>query len=350
MSVSQKLSLRQSQSLVMTPQLQQAIKLLQLSTMELGQYIERELETNPVLERDESQRQDGDAIELDTPKADTSLEGTSNELALGENPAQSVEAMDQAFAQSESTDVDVGAGVAFENWGNGSLGASGFDDLDWASNIESQLSLRDHLASQINIEFDNPLDRLIAGQLAEGLDENGYLKTSLHEVAERLNSSLQNVERVLARVQAFDPAGIFARDLAECLKLQLIDQGRWDTVFQTLTENLNLVADGDLKSIAKLSGVPSSQIVRRIAELRTLQPKPTSEFDIELIQTVIPDVVLRSDAKGDWVIELNSHALPKLIVNNSYSSLVKSSAAPNKEREYFVDKYQSANWLVKALD
>ena len=115
MSVSQKLSLRQSQSLVMTPQLQQAIKLLQLSTMELGQYIERELETNPVLERDESQRQDGDAIELDTPKADTSLEGTSNELALGENPAQSVEAMDQAFAQSESTDVDVGAGVAFEN-------------------------------------------------------------------------------------------------------------------------------------------------------------------------------------------------------------------------------------------
>ena len=206
------------------------------------------------------------------------------------------------------------------------------------------------MASQINIEFDNPLDRLIAGQLAEGLDENGYLKTSLHEVAERLNSSLQNVERVLARVQAFDPAGIFARDLAECLKLQLIDQGRWDTVFQTLTENLNLVADGDLKSIAKLSGVPSSQIVRRIAELRTLQPKPTSEFDIELIQTVIPDVVLRSDAKGDWVIELNSHALPKLIVNNSYSSLVKSSAAPNKEREYFVDKYQSANWLVKALD
>ena len=110
------------------------------------------------------------------------------------------------------------------------------------------------------------------------------------------------------------------------------------------------MADGDLKSIAKLSGVPSSQIVRRIAELRTLQPKPTSEFDIELIQTVIPDVVLRSDAKGDWVIELNSHALPKLIVNNSYSSLVKSSAAPNKEREYFVDKYQSANWLVKALD
>ncbi len=350
MSVSQKLSLRQSQSLVMTPQLQQAIKLLQLSTVELGQYIEGELETNPLLERDETQRQDGDALDSELPANEMPFEGPSNELSLGENPAQSVEVMDQALAQAESTDVEVGAGVAFENWGNGSLNSSGFDELDWASNIESQPSLRDHLASQINIEFDNPLDRLIAGQLAEGLDEIGYLQTDLLEVSERLNCSLKAVETVLARTQAFDPAGIFARDLAECLKLQLIDQGRWDSVFQSLTENLHLVADGDLKSLAKCAGVSSSQIVRRIAELRSLQPRPTSDFDIEMIQTVIPDVILRTDAKGDWVLELNSHALPRLIVNNSYSSLVKSPTAPNKEREYFIDKYQSANWLVKALD
>jgi RNA polymerase sigma-54 factor len=350
MAVSQKLHLRQSQSLVMTPQLQQAIKLLQLSTIELGQYVESELETNPLLERDESSRDD--LVQSEATK-DLDLPSTSksyDELTLGENPAQSVEAMDQALNQSESTDIDVGAGVAFENWGSGGSHSGDFDGMDIADSMVSEISLREHLSSQINIEFSLPQELMIAGQLVESLDEAGYLQIMVSELASRLDCEEELIEEIIVRLQTFDPPGIFARNLSECLKLQLIDQGKWDVTTRVLVDNLELIADGNLKALAKLAGVTDAIIQKKILGLRALQPKPASDFDTEIVQTVIPDVILRPASGGEWSVELNSHALPKLIVNNTYASLVSSSRAPEQERQYVVDKYQSASWLVKALD
>ncbi|HIJ63223.1 MAG TPA: RNA polymerase factor sigma-54 [Rhodospirillaceae bacterium] len=350
MSLSPRLDLRQTQSLVMTPQLQQAIKLLQLSNLELSAFIEQELEQNPLLERDDNAREE----------AERPLEDTANGSADGRDEAGVV---DQLPGQTEETPLDLDYDNTWNNdsaadGGDGSLaswsgrgGRLDFDSDD--SNLEEVLardiSLRDHLTAQINMDITDSADRLIGHCLVEMLDEAGYLTGDVGEIAAALNCSEARVAAVLAILQRFDPPGIFARNLAECLSLQLKEKNRLDPAMQCLLEHLDLLARRDMSGLMRLCGVDAEDLSEMISEIRALDPKPALAFDHAVAQAVTPDVLMRQAPGGGWIIELNSETLPRVLVNSRYYAKVCGSARNKDEKNYLVEKFQSANWLVKSL-
>ncbi|MDA1024181.1 MAG: RNA polymerase factor sigma-54 [Proteobacteria bacterium] len=361
MAMTPRLDQRQSQSLVMTPQLQQAIKLLQLSNIELAEYVEEELEKNPMLERDES-----DEVGERPGAAETSRDPQGD----GEDGGAALESIDfdkvqKAEIQDDARDVDYdnaytddGAadggdggmqGTQFADQGMGSGG--GFDTL--APGLEETLSekpsLRDHLTSQLHIDLEDPVDRLIGLQLIDRLDEAGYINGDLEGVAERLECSIERVEATLARVQQFDPPGIFARNLAECLGLQLRDKDRLDPCMQVFLENLDLLGKRDFKGLAKACGADAEDVADMIEEIKALDPKPALAFDYTITQPITPDVLMRPAPGGGWIVELNSDSLPRVLVDNHYYAKISAQTNSKREKQYITEQFQSANWLVKSL-
>jgi RNA polymerase sigma-54 factor len=355
MAINQRLDLRQAQSLVMTPQLQQAIKLLQLSNLELSAYIQQELEQNPLLQRVEGDDETGggDRAEErdDAPSADTGETAGDDTLNL---------AADDGIAQAGEAPLD----TDYDNMWNGEaggdgptlgLGASGgsrnFDDDGVALDqlIADEISLADHLYAQINADFEDPHERLIAVHLAGVIDDAGYLPAELEPVAGTLGCSVAELERVIAKLQNLDPPGIFARSLAECLALQLADRNRLDPAMQALLDHLDLVARGDLAGLRRLCGVDQEDMTEMLAELRRLNPKPALAFGAPEVRPVTPDVLVRPDRQGGWIVELNNDTLPRVLVDRSYYTRVGKQVRNGKERAYLADRLQSANWLVKAL-
>lgn len=375
MALGPKLTLRQSQSLVMTPQLQQAIKLLQMSNSDLAQYIEQELERNPLLERDDAPNenpisysaggivQPGDAPatvpEAGTgaaePAAETLSEAHSatNDSADLEIGSSAIESMDGMWGGSDSADIEVGSSVAFENWGSG--GSHSFDgDYDFESQLVSETSLREHLISQINVTFTaDDSDSAIAMQMLEMLDEAGYLSGDLDRLSALVGCRRSRIDRVLSRLQRLDPAGIFARDLPECLAIQLAETGEYDEPYDIILENLSLLAAGDWPRLQRLAGIDEEELRRRVSIIKTLQPKPATVFDNTRTQTVTPDVLVRPAPSGGWIIELNAENLPRVLVNNSYFNRLGPGGIEKipsqKDKDYLTEQMQSANWLVKAL-
>ncbi|MCZ6763933.1 MAG: RNA polymerase factor sigma-54 [Alphaproteobacteria bacterium] len=340
MALSQRLTARQSQSLIMTPQLQQAIKLLQFGQIELNTYIERELERNPLLELDAA---DG--------AADGAVDGAADGAA--DEPQPDTPPQSDAKEGADTDTID----MADPAWRDDSPAfapdmARGANRAGQMPNIwetaASSVSLRDHLSEQINIDIADLSDRLIAGHMVDYLDEAGYIQTGLAEIADTLGCPERHVERLLDRLQKFDPPGIFARDLKECLGLQLKDQDRLDPAMQSLLANLELLAQGDTKALMRICAVAEDDLADMIAELRALDPKPALAFDHTVAQAVRPDVILRR-AEGAWHVELNADALPKPIVNRAYYAMLVDGARGKSEREFVVDRLNSANWLVKAL-
>ena len=337
MALSQRLDLRQSQALVMTPQLQQAIKLLQLSNLELSAFIETELEENPLLERD-----------------DTPVDGAV------ETPASE----DEAAAATEQEEVDRWRETAGEE-GEGNLdlagdpaasrkpaaaapGGGGSDLPGLDQTLSRPLTLRDHLLAQLSVDIAEPVDRVIGTHLVDMTDDAGYLQGDLADVADRLDCDVARIEVTLARLQRFDPPGVFARDLAECLTLQLKDRNRFDPAMQALVANLPLLAGRDAAALMHLCGVDAEDLAEMVAELRALNPKPGLAFDTTSVQAIVPDVLVRPQGIG-WAVELNNDTLPRVLVNNRYYAEVTSAARSKAERDYLVDRYQQANWLAKAL-
>ena len=363
MGLTPRLELRRSQSLVMTPQLQQAIKLLQLSNIELLDYVEQELERNPLLERDgeESKGENGETAPEDDPRVSTEQESASLEsidFSDDQNhqiPEDSTLDVDCDSQWSTDTpgdavinDVEGGfADVAFANWGQG----GGFDET--APNLEEVLSgkpsLRDHLYSQLAIDIDDPVDRMIGVHLIEALDEAGYIAGELAPIAIALGCAMDRVEAVLERFQQFDPPGIFARNLVECLSLQLRERNRLDPAMQIFLENLDLLAKRDLAGLSKICGVDSEDIADMAAEIRELDPKPALVFDQTITQPITPDVLMRPRPGGGWIIELNPDTLPRVLVNNTYHAHINNATRSKEDRQYINECYQSANWLVKSL-
>ena len=320
---SQKLDLKQSQNLVMTPQLQQAIKLLQLNNQEIAEFIEEEIEHNPLLEKVDAPSEDK--------QNDTATEPVKN----------------------ERTEEDFDAGSAMADMGTG--GNTSFDKLDNAfeNSISRPETLRDHLTAQLLISITNPRDQMIAALLIDQLDEAGYLRTSVDELAEKLGCSVERLERLLDVLKGFDPTGIFARDLEECLALQLEEQGKLDVPTQKLLDNLKLLADHDFKKLAEVCDVNETYLKDMISDIKSLNPKPAADFDHIVVQTAVPDVVMKKLPKnvgGGWRVELNTDTLPKVLVNNTYYKEVASSATQKKDKEYLSNKLSSANWLVRSLD
>jgi RNA polymerase sigma-54 factor len=359
MALTPRLELRQGQALVMTPQLQQAIKLLQLSSLDLSAYVEQELEQNPLLERDDGNTQnERDGVERDEETADDDAALKAVDSAVSEEVAPSDGTLDADYDDLWNNDAPIESSMdgglsgivdpAFSQWGSGS---GGFDGA--APNLEQTLpgetSLRDHLIAQMSEELPDPIDRLIGLHIIDMLDESGYLIDDLEQISARLECPLERVETTLSHLQQFDPPGIFARDLAECLGLQLLSHNRLDPAMQALLDNLDLLAKRDLTALVKICGVDEDDIVDMVAEIRQLDPKPALAFDFAIAHPVVPDIIMRPRTVGGWIIELNNETLPKVLVNNSYYAQISDATKDKEAKKYISECYQSANWLVKSL-
>lgn len=341
-----RLELRQGQSLVMTQQLQQSIKLLQLSSQELAEYIEEELEKNPLLsaEEEQPQEQPTEAAESDPVQ--------ENNLA--------------PEAQDTPSEVDSNDASSSVEWGDDE-GSTDYSEQsfeprthnrindEYEGSTESlavnKVSLRDHLMGQLSVVEADPVIRIIGQHLVDLVDESGYIKDDLGYLPEQLGCDESLIEKTFAVLHSFDPPGVCARNLKECLSIQLQDKDRLDPAMQVLLENLDLVAAGNVTQLSKLCGVDIDDIKEMCAELRALNPRPGSSFGHEEVQAVIPDVIVRRIRGDRWQVELNPAALPRVLVNRQYhTQLVSSKSLDKEERKYIAEQLTTANWLVKALD
>ena len=340
MALTPRLELRQSQTLVMTPQLQQAIKLLQLSNLELTNYVEHELERNPLLERDEAE----DAAPA--AGADDAADG-AEEVSPSADVAPDLDTdYDNLWGSEGASDMGT-IGLHETRRLSRELGDSS-DLLDQTAARE--VGLRDHLLNQINIDRLDPVDRVIGVHLTDLIDDAGYISEDLTPIAQRLGCDVARIETTLEMLQRFDPPGIFARSLRECLALQLRDRNRLDPAMETLLDNLDLLADQENEELQKRCGVDAEDFDEMLAEIRALNPKPGLAFDNEVTQTVVPDVFVRRGPDGDWLLELNNDTLPRILVDRRYYAKVSRQARTKKEKAYLTDRLNSANWLVKSLD
>jgi len=348
MALTQRLEIRQSHALVMTPQLMQAIKLLQLSNLDLAAYVETELEKNPLLERGS---EEGDAAGVgepeQQPKADSDWSGESGKAEELDAPEGTTADPDD---RAEATPPGADNLPAQSEWAG--VGAGGRPDGDYnlEAFVSAEVTLVDHLAEQLTLAVADPVRRMIGRHLIDLVDEAGYLTGDLAEVAEKLGAPAAEVEDVLAILQGFDPAGVCARNLTECLAIQLKELDRFDPAMQMLVKRLDLLAKRDLAALRKACDVSEDDLNDMIAEIRHLNPKPGLAFGSTLVQPIVPDVFVRQGPDGGYIVELNSDTLPKVLLNQSYYAEVAGTARSDKDKTYLADCLQTATWLVRALD
>ena len=346
-----RLEARQTQKLVITPQLRQAIKLLQFSALELQSYIENEIRENPLLSAasgEEPVAAGGDheiAVngngEADVPAFDA-REGAV-EISQDYEPQSPGDALYETAAPAFSYD-------AGSEWSAPSGPAPLGEEYDPLATATAGISLAGHLNGQAQLAFADPQDKFVASYLIDLVDAGGYIRTPMDEVAEALSIELDEVERILAVLQSFDPPGICARDLAECLGLQLKEKDRYDPFMERLLENLDLIASCDFQRLKKLCGVDQDDLREMIAELRALNPRPGAGFETAEVETLVPDVIVKRGPDGVWKAELNPNAAPSLAVDRAYYASLKSRCRSDSDRSYLSDRMSSANWLVKSLE
>ena len=363
MAIGPRLEMRQGQSLVMTPQLQQAIKLLQLSNLELGEYVEQELEKNPLLEASsaepdvESLSAASDDREFDAPTSETTL-SLSEEGPLPSREADLDMDYENVYADESRSDTQNEAAAAMpeqtsSDWQNvksGSGGSSGDGEFSIEATLTREATLAEHLTDQMNMALKTPNDRMIGAYLIDNVNETGYMTADLDEVAEKLGAEIEDVEAVLKVLQTFEPTGICARNLKECLALQLAERDRFDPTMQIFLEHLELFAKRDFDLLMKLCGADREDIASMIEDIRDCNPKPGLAFGGEPSVPVIPDVFIRQRADGTWAIELNTETLPRVLVNQQYYAEVSKLSGDPKAKAYLSECLNNANWLVKSLD
>ncbi|HEY2444121.1 MAG TPA: RNA polymerase factor sigma-54 [Rhizomicrobium sp.] len=349
MALTQRLELRQGQTLVMTPQLQQAIKLLQLSNLELAAFVEQELERNPLLERDESTEGGAETADIANVAEDG---GETLETTLAREDFSKAEELDAEHEDIFAEDaIPPAPPPSLADWTNlRSTSVSGDDENFIERTLARPASLQDRLLEQLAVAGLDVGRRLIATALIDAIDDTGYLGIGLSEIAERLGAGTDDIESVLAVVQGFEPTGIGARNLSECLALQLRERERLDPAMEAMLSHLDLVARRDIAGLCLRCGVDAEDIAEMIAELRALTPKPGLAFDAEPVQPVVPDVIVREAPDGGWHIELNSDTLPRLLVSQRYYAKVAAGARGKEAKTYLSECLNSANWLVKSLD
>jgi len=333
--LTQTLSFKQQQNLVMTPQMQQAVKLLQMNNIELQAFLEEEMVQNPLLEKQETESESGET---------EATEDTDQSSDNDDSPPETVHEDAHEDFDAGNKMADVGAG-----------GNSNFtDDLpDFEDRLVRQKTLREHLNEQLHIDADTLLEKSIGTLLIDRLDESGYLRDDAVTLATQIGCSETTIESVLLRLKKFDPTGVFAHDLAECLALQLEEQGELTESFKILLQNLPLLAQHDYKKLAKVCNVDEDELSEMTALLRTLNPRPSSRFDHVVAQTAIPDVLMKALPKnigGGWRVELNTDTLPRVLVNQQYYTDVSARTKDKGEREYLTTQLNNASWLVKALE
>ena len=338
MGLGPSLSIRQTQALVLTPQLQQAIKLLQLSNLELDAFIAEELSKNPLLEAQagEDEREapiqstdDSDGDEApDDPGADHLIMGQAED----DRPLD-VDWTAEALETDSFNDVVTSSG--------------GEEAFDFERVQYSAASLAEHLQDQLHGQSGDVGD--LARIITETLDETGYLTVSLDQIAELTGASLPLLERALALVQGLDPPGVGARSLAECLALQAKAADRYDPAMARLIDNLDLLSKGRMQDLKRICGVDDEDLADMIRELRAYDPKPGCGFSASATEEVSPDVFVRK-SRGGYSVELNQATLPRLLVNRRYYQELKAGPQDKASRAWLSECLQSASWLVKALD
>ena len=331
MALGPRLDLRQSQSLVMTPQLQQAIKLLALSNLEIETFIGDALESNPLLEAGEVRAED----------RDTPPESEEPQIA-DSTAADGTEALD-IDASALDTDRDTG------DWSAEATG-SGADAPDLENRGGEELSLADHLDAQVGAASPDPQTEFIARHIVGLLDEAGYLPVPLREISASLEVPLARVEAALEVVQSLDPTGVGARTLSECLMLQAKEADRYDPCMEVLIANLELVAKGSFAHLRRICNVDDEDFADMLAELREYDPKPGLQFGGSPTGAVVPDVLLSAGKDGGWDIQLNEATLPRLVVNRGYYVSLREGCTGKDAKSWLSEKLADANWLIKALD
>jgi RNA polymerase sigma-54 factor len=352
MAIGPRLDLRHSQSLVMTPQLRQAIKLLQSSNLEVTAFIEEELERNPLLERDER----GPELATDIAVERDSL-APLVATASGPAPADAFES-----AASPLLPAEAESPLDIRDWSNvydGDAPRGGRADFDEdARGIESMAAerprtLREELGEQLRLSFADPADRLIAAQMIGLLDPAGRLAVTDEEIALALGCATARVATIRAQMQRFEPVGMFCTCLRDCLAVQLAEKNRLDPAMEALLDHLDLLARRDLRALMRVCGVDAEDLAEMVAELKRLDPKPGADFDHGPVPALVPDVLMRRAPPGtegiEWLLELNPETLPRVLVNRGFHARAQIGAS-REVKAFLADRFQSANWLVKSLE
>lgn len=342
MALGPRLDLRQAQSLVMTPQLQQAIKLLAASNLEIEAFIADALEANPLLEAGEVSREGTEDFEADDIQRE---EFTSDRL------------MTEGAGEADAPlDLDPGALDLDRETGDGAWGAAtgspaSTDDLpDISESAGSEETLTEHLMQQVGAMAFSQEEALIASHIVGLLDEAGYLHTDLREIATELGAPMHEVEDALELVQSLDPTGVGARSLGECLALQAKESNRYDPAMARLLDNLDLVARGEFARLKRMCDVDDEDFADMLAELRAYDPKPGLAFGAAPATTVVPDILVTEGGEGGWDIALNEATLPRLVINRAYYLELRQGSPGKEAQSWLRDKLADANWLIRALD
>ncbi len=339
-----RLELRQGQALVMTPQLQQAIKLLQLSNIELAEFVEGELERNPLLER----------ADTETAPAEKPATQETQALSFEDGAAPNNGALDAEVADL-NPDLSVGelaeAGAApLVDWSRTSA-AKSFDDMPGLEDtLASTITLAEHLDAQLTEAGVDEIERMIGAALIDQVDDWGYFRGDVLETARMLGCDEMMVARVLNVMQGFEPVGVMARDIPECLALQLRDRGRFDPAMEKLVANLDLLAKGQMERLEHVCGVEREDLMDMILEIRALTPKPGAAFGGAPAQTVAPDVYVKQSPDGSWMVELNTDTMPRVLMNQRYYATVSKTAKREEDKQFLTECAANASWLVKSLD
>jgi RNA polymerase sigma-54 factor len=351
MAIAPRLDLRQSQTLVMTPQLRQAIKLLQFSNIEVASFVEEELERNPLLERDEvPDFPVGEHAAPDQIVLRSEITADAAQAASGDTmPADAAAPLDTDHAETYDagsiSDGGPSLGSIDGRGGNQSFESDdrGIDDL-----ADERVPLRDYLGEQLRLSFPDPVDRMIGAHLIALLCPAGRLTADPKAIATAMLLPLERIERVRAIMMRFDPPGLFARDLKECLAAQLLDKNRLDPAMQTLLDNLELLARRETRKLMALCGVDSEDLADMIGEIKALDPKPAASYDSVPAHPVVPDLLMRLLPDGTWLIELNPDTMPRVLVNERFYAKV-APRAKKDERVFLTERLANANWLVRSL-
>ena len=319
MVIGQHLELKQTQQLVMTPQLQQAIKLLQMSTPELTDYILSEFEQNPFLEFEEH-----------------------TSYTPNEEPTTAARLKDdsQMLASSSSSNAS--------SIGTNRSRHAATDEMNISDSFAQKLTLRESLIQQLNCSSVQNDIKLIIMNLIEYIDDAGYLRVQLEDIAQYLDVNQETVLEALKTFQEFEPVGVGARNLQECLTIQIKEKGLMTAKIQTLIDNIDLLAMQNTAKLTKLCQVSVKELCRMVDIIRLLNPRPGDNYSLDEPSTIIPDVYISQNTDGTWNIELNTYALPKILFNKSYTATLdtKSSELQN----YISEKHQNANWLIRSIE
>ena len=325
-----RLELRQQQSLVLTPQLQQAIRLLQMSNLELAGAIDQEVAENPFLQR--SDREVAPAL-ANGAAAPAAMNGAAPVPAAGAEPAPTHRPADCSLSLKRP------AGRAFDD-----------DRQPFEERLTRIKGLREHLGEQVLAMLQGGPERAIAHQLVESVDDDGYLREDDATLAARCGSDVATARAVRAAIQRCEPTGVGARDLGECLALQLAEKDRLDPAMATLVANLPLLARADFAELMRRCGVDAEDLQEMIGEIKRLDPRPGLRFTSDEPPTLIPDLYVLALEPGRWRVELNSGTLPRVLVDTDYHAELTAHPLDRRAKEYLAERFQSANWLAKALD